>query len=260
MIAIVSPTHKKELSTLEFRRLRITIQNNSRFEHYFLVPDNLETSQLRKQFPRSQYIKFPSFYFQSVMTYCNLMLKAELYETFISLGYKSILIAQTDSFVIRNIQPLAQTSYDYIGASWNPPWRIHDGYIRYFVNRGFPFNKLPTETIASGNGGLSWRRTEAMKEITEWFQDYFIRRKFYKGGRLIMNEDLIIAFGCRKLGFNVPDSNEANSIFVESIPVHSIDRGIVYGYHGLNKYQFNMEEILILDAEKSLGISLYENS
>lgn len=254
MLAIVIPTHKPSLTTLEIRRLKITFKTNYSAPKFFAVPDSLDVKWYSDNFPKAEIARFPHKYFSSVMEYSKLMLNPFFYQYFEGLNFQWLLLSQADSFVVRDVGGLMTRGFDYVGAAWNPEWRVHNALFRYLVNQSFPLSLLPTAQLTAGNGGLSLRRLAAMKEITDWFHGKYTRKKFMKDKKLIMNEDLIIAFGCTKLKKSIASYEESNKIFIETTPVESVNVREIFGFHALDKYQIHKEESLLEFFENELEI------
>lgn len=156
-VAIVTPIHKKNLSLSELKRINLTKKTNSNHPHFFACAQSLDTTKISSNFPNSNFEKFNDLFFTSKFNYSTLMLNPEFYERFTNYSY--IVICQPDAFLIRNIEPVLNKNFLYLGPAWNPSI-----YVTKFMRKLY-FHKLKyasplTIELQSGNGGLSLRKTQ----------------------------------------------------------------------------------------------------
>ena len=244
-LVICTPTHLPELTTLEIRRIRIALKYNPGIPHVFVLPENISSSFYRNYFPSSLIVNFPEQNFADFHAYNQFMLKKTIYEYFRTFRY--MLIMQSDAFLTRNIKPLLNLNYSYIGAPWIPGYKIQTVGKRLFFNKSIPFVKIIE--IEIGNGGLSLRKISDMLMIVDWWQGNVNKINLYRGGRLVMNEDLAISYAANKLSLPIPSLEDSKNFFLEKFPSteSSLD---VFGFHGLNKYNPELELELIKQHER----------
>jgi hypothetical protein len=243
LIAIVIPIYKDSLSPLEFKRISITLKNSGPNSVFFIHPSSLNLDYYRKTFQGVLYKSFEDSYFKSRDSYNSLVLEEEFYQQFREFSY--ILICQSDAFIIRDISPLANLDYDYIGAVWNPPYIFTRIGKFYFVNRPqwIPGRKVE---ISVGNGGLSLRKVKSMIDIIKHMKnDHYWNRLVSITGRKV-NEDLAFSYYGHLLGYKFPSIREANEIFIESGNFSLVEMGHLFGFHALNKFAPELEKEILL--------------
>lgn len=248
-IAIVTPTHKQYLDQKELLRLKISLSLNSEFKHYFAVPDNLEVSDLRLNFPNSYFIYFESSYFASASTYNVLMLEPLFYSKF--LDSKFLLVLQTDAILMRNLKPLVTTTYDYIGAPWFPPYVIKEFLFRIYCDKKY-FPYLAKKIISAGNGGLSLRNTSKLQTLTTYLKNSRYWSQLTAKNNRRINEDLAIAYFGKKRGLSIADKDYASQIFIERGNISFESFSNLYGMHAPSKYQEHYENFLFKKYENLL--------
>ena len=244
MIAIVIPIYKDSLSPIEFQRISLSLKNSGPNPVFFIHPSNLVLDYYRKTFQGVLYKSFEDSYFNSRNSYNSLVLEEEFYQRFREFSY--ILICQSDAFIIRDISPLINLDFDYIGAAWNPPYSFTRIGKFYFVNRPkwIPGRKVK---ISVGNGGLSLRRVTSMIEIISHMKnDHYWNRLISIAGRKI-NEDLAFSYYGQLLGYKFPSISEANTIFIESGTFSLVEMGHLFGFHALNKFAPELEKEILLN-------------
>jgi hypothetical protein len=243
----VTPTHKEILDLKEQSRILKTLSVYSDREHFFLVPDNLDTRKLRKQFNQSVIVTMPNWFFRTIDHYNIMMLQPKLYTIFQQ--FEFILLCQPDAFLINKMNSLFKEEYDYFGASWPRPYLLSEHLGQLLVNRRqWRYGKHTT--VSAGNGGLSLRRVSASIEIIKlgrtkpyWYKIERVRKRK-------INEDLVFSFLGKQLGFRVPEKAEAEKYFVETNDFDPKRLGELIGFHALEKYQPEKERLLF----KELGM------
>ena len=170
-------------------------------------------------------------WFKSVATYNALLLRDEFYARFSDYAY--MLIYQLDAFVFRDtLLEWASRGYDYVGAPWLPN-------NRNFFQRtmGKVLRKLRKKTnwkenefhvshshmsYQVGNGGLSLRRVEKMREVTTKYAKLISHLPLH---RRSSQEDVFFSLYIRKrAGISVPDWKEALHFSFENDPRGSFIR------------------------------------
>ncbi len=246
-VPVITPTHKESLSPIEIRRLKLTLKSNPNSVHFFVTPSGMSSRKLLSDFPDSSILPKPPEFFTSVNSYNSLMLSRDFYSDYQSHEY--ILIAQTDAFVVRDIAPLTTMGYPYVGASWNPSFVLTPIGRRIFVNRKFP-KCIKSFELQGGNGGLSLRNVSVMLEVLKRGSNLKESKSFLKEDVRRINEDLAISYLCTRFGYKIPERDILNKIFVETNFRETYRYDSVYGFHGLDKQQPELEKELI---------SFYEN-
>jgi hypothetical protein len=240
-IAVVTPTHKQELTLSEELRLKITLHSNKELSHFFVLPQDINKNYYKKNFPFSKIEVFDSYYFESYSRYNSMMLLPEFYDRFSN--FKYILLSQTDSFVVKDIRSISNYNFTYLGASWNPSFFITEIFNTIFVNRQF---KLlgQTHELQSGNGGLSLRDPVRISQILKESSKSQIFKKILCTKKNI-NEDLLLVFLLKKNGILPLPRDTADKFFIETSVNFGIDLKDVYGYHALQKWNPGLEHWLL---------------
>lgn len=251
IIPIVTPTHKETLSEIEIRRLKLTLKSNPNLPHIFVTPNGMSCTNLLSVFPDSLIVSKPSYYFTSVNAYNSLMLSSEFYTDYQS--YEYILLAQTDAFVVRDIATLPNLGFPYIGASWNPSFKLTPIGWRIFVNRKFP-RSVKSHELQGGNGGLSLRNIKVMLDVLHRGAELRESRSFMQENIRRINEDLAISYLCNIFGYKMPDRDTLDKIFVETNSSETYSNDSVFGFHGLVRHYPEFEIQLIKFYEEKLNI------
>ena len=89
------------LDLKEQLRILKTLSVYSDREHFFLVPDNLDTRKRRKQFNQSVIVTMPNWFFRTIDHYNIMMLQPKLYTIFQQ--FEFILLCQPDAFLINKM-------------------------------------------------------------------------------------------------------------------------------------------------------------
>ena len=240
-IAVVTPTHKQELTLSEELRLKITLNSNKELKHFFVLPQDINRNYYKKIFPLSNIEVFNSYYFKSYSRYNSMMLLPEFYDRFSN--FKYILLSQTDSFVVKDIRSIATYNFTYLGASWNPSFFITEIFNTIFVNRQFKILGQ-THELQSGNGGLSLRDPVKISQILKESNKSQIFKKILRTKKNI-NEDLLLVFLLKKNGILPIPRDTADKFFIETSVNFGIDLKEVYGYHALQKWNPDLERGLL---------------
>jgi len=235
MVLLITPVWKDELSFNEINRLKISIQNNKDSLHLFIGPKSGSFKFLRRLFPNSNFVGFDDEYFTSVQSYSELLLEREFYAHFEE--YKHILICQLDAILIGNISNLPSSDFDYIGAPWEFGYKVAQYRKKLIINSRLNAF-LPSKTINVGNGGLSLRNVTSMAVISEEIDRFnpFLKYKH--------PEDVLLSYFAIKLGFKLPNFDEANEIFREKTATDKLSIPKVLGFHALDKYNPILERLI----------------
>lgn len=185
---------------------------------------------------------FDSAHFQNIATYNRWMLTPSLYERFHD--FQFILVCQTDALLVEPLPLDEPWPFDYLGAPWEPPLFVGWNPIGRRLESKGP--SLPKRALNVGNGGLSLRRTSVFRE------DLRLPRF-----QQLPNEDVAISYFQRRLGIRLAHASVAAQFFME-LGARSWSPGMpiprVFGFHALNKYNPELEDIIIqLLSHRSSG-------
>ena len=144
---VVIPIYKSAQSTVETLSIERAVQTLARHAICFVGPRHLlsHLTELSQRYHHGEQISVCTFddrYFAGIKGYNALMRSRRFYAAFS--GFSHILIAQTDTLVLRDeLNAWCAQDYAYIGAPW-------------FVGGSQP--QQPLEFMGVGNGGFSLRR------------------------------------------------------------------------------------------------------
>jgi hypothetical protein len=220
------------LSDRENRRIDETLKSTGPFDTFFVGPSTLDTTALSVRWPRIDFVAFESSAFESHASYSDWMLRPDLYRRF--LAYEFILVAQTDSFLIRPLPVESSWDFDYLGAPWEPPWFKRWDAMEHRIRSAKPYRG---RRLRVGNGGLSLRRTMA-----------FARPLDLPVPLVRTYEDIAISFFHRRLGIRLAPVRLARKFFMEK-GARSWSPGdpvpAVHGFHALDKFNPALEDHLL---------------
>lgn len=145
-VAVVIPTYKAELTPLEEISLAQCRKVLGNYPLIFFAPEGKIFPYFK---PGDGIVHFPAHYFQSVQTYCQLLMNSRFYEAFREFDY--ILIYQLDAFVFYDaLEEFCCLGYDYIGAPWSKYcWK----------------DSRKPRTPQVGNGGFSLRKVQSCLRV-----------------------------------------------------------------------------------------------
>ena len=238
ILAVTIPTYLPTLSAVETRRVRLSLSNLSDHDCFFVAPRSLRTDWYEISFPDVPVVRFPNRHFRSVDTYSRWVLKPSLYRRFRT--YEFVLICQTDAVVRRPLPVHDIWDFDYLGAPWEPPKLLGwDPTRRRLKGRG----SVAKRSLEVGNGGLSLRRTSV-----------FATRLGFPRFSEHPQEDKAISYFAPDLGIRLADVRVARRYFMETGATGW--RGgdavpDVYGFHGLQNLNPELEELILRDPESS---------
>lgn len=248
-VGILFPIYKQEPSDIEIRRLTITLAKNKDVPAVAIHPRGLNPKNYSFMGKNTQFLAIDDVNFRSRDHYNRMMITLEIYDLLGAL-FESIVVCQTDAFLIKNVMELQERGYDYIGATWNPPYEISKVFGKLLINRPGFSHIFPSRKIHVGNGGLSFRRIEVIKKII----NDLAKTKHWSSMTSItnrkMNEDLALSFFALEYGARIPSPEVANSIFIETKEIEWSKVSSIFGFHALQRCNPALE-IRILDSFSS---------
>lgn len=236
-ICIIIPIYKEILTENERLSIRKTQQVLNIYDIYFITYKELNLAQYRK-YKKIKICYFPKKYFEDSKSYSRLLLNPIFYVKF--LNYEYMCIVQTDAMILGTVEQLKEfiyLKYDYIGAPWKEPFRIHrfEPSNHFWILELFPNIKnkmMGKETVCYvGNGGLSLRN---IKNTIKLLLKYWIFSISWWE-----NEDLFFAYygACDGKTYKLPEKNTAKKFSVETTAKADIDKGVCpFGIHAWEIY------------------------
>ena len=202
-VAVVTPIWRPTLSDDELVRMQLTLRSTPRWPHIALHPRGLDTDQLTSLLPNWTFQSCADTHLASVRSYSYWLLQQDFYDQFTEFDF--IIIAQLDSVLLDEPPPQA-FEYDYLGAPWDPPWRvvIAAGQMRILRFLGRAWGKK----LVVGNGGLSIRRIKAFHAATQELTA-FVDSQVLESA----NEDAVWAYYAQRLGLSWAPSEIASIFF-----------------------------------------------
>ena len=147
---IVIPIYKEKLNNLEKISIDRCFEVFSQKKIVFIHSIDLDISFYQENYRDLSYESFPSFFFNSVQSYNQLMMSYSFYKRFIRYDY--MLIYQTDCYVFRDeLDFWSNLNYDYIGGIW----------FENYTGNPEEGNKI----WFAGNGGFSLRRIKKIATL-----------------------------------------------------------------------------------------------
>ncbi len=213
-VAVVIPVYKAELNELEKISLAQCRKVLGKYPLIFVAPAGAKFPYFA---PTDGIARFPSGFFENVLTYNCMMTAPFFYEAFKDFEY--ILIYQLDAFVFYDaLEEFCALGYDYIGAPWS-----------YNERRDFP----DVKNVRVGNGGFSLRKVKAHYNLLTEHSDLVKRMTVTRA-----EDDFFAYCGAREdINFSVPPVEIAALFSVEYLLEHSLKNigGIPFGCHGWTK-------------------------
>ena len=221
-VAVVTPIWRPTLSEEEFFRVQLTWHSTPRWDHIALVPEGLDITELAALLPGWTFRSSPNNHLESIRSYSSWLLQEEFYTQFADFDF--IIIAQLDSVLLAE-PPAEAFDYDYLGAPWDPPWRvvIAAGQMRIVRFLGRTWGKR----IVVGNGGLSVRRISAFRAAAEKLATFVDR-----GVLETANEDAVWSYYASRLNLSLAPETVA-SCFVDLRSDSALDLAPWTGVHGV---------------------------
>ena len=167
---IIIPVYKNELDCVEkisLKRLYDVIGTKG-YDIYLVCPPSLDKTQYDAIYPGMDTECFDAKYFTDTAAYSQLCISYDFYNRFSD--YEYILIYQLDCYLFTDdIAEWCSRGYDYIGA---PIVSTDCGWTTLKKK-----NEKTTWQPYVGNGGLSLRKIDTFKEITDPDGEF---RRYYK--------------------------------------------------------------------------------
>lgn len=223
-VAVVTPVWRPTLGDDELVRMQLTLRSTPRWPHIALHPRGLETDQLTSLLPNWTFQSCADTHLSSVRSYSSWLLQQDFYDQFTEFDF--IIIAQLDS-VLLNEPPEQAFGYDYLGAPWDPPWRVivAAGQMRIVKFLGRTWGRQ----LVVGNGGLSIRHTEHFRVAARELATFADQRVLESA-----NEDAVWSYYAQRLGLSVAPIDIA-STFLDLRADQSCESGSWAGIHGLRR-------------------------
>jgi hypothetical protein len=238
-LVLVTPTHKADFTEQEEIFLGISLESNSNLTHCFVVPDDLDVTEISQKFSNSQFKRMPKEYFQSAKAYNRLMLSNLFYEQFAD--YRYLLVIQLDALLLRSIRSEDYDQYDYVGAPWRKTLRVslYKGDLHANNKKLF---WLPCLRVSVGNGGLSFRKVSGFLELLRKSELKKFDSRVWDGSH---NEDFVLSYFLKKFKYRVPRKRHARNIFQEEDFEHCVDTTALLGVHAPQRYNPVLTDQLI---------------
>jgi Protein of unknown function (DUF5672) len=237
-LLILTPIYRDFFSPDEEINIRVSLALNADTPHAFFLPEGLDDTFIRVKFPASSIVTFPKSDFKTRQCYSALLLNKRFYERFIA--YSHILILQPDAVLIRKIRNDDFIDFDYLGAPWKNSWRVsvHNGII-YGSSRKLFWKRFVRVDV--GNGGLSFRRINAILELLSKADKGLYRSEVFDGS---VNEDFVLSCLLKFGRYRVPDKGVAGRIFIEAHVTGLREFPEVLGFHAIKKHHPRLHEML----------------
>ncbi len=196
-VAVLIPTHKKELNIFEKVALQQAGEVLGNFEIIFVLPSSSDVKYI-DLIKNAKIERFEDKNFSSSNTYNNLLLSMEFYYRFID--YEYILIYQLDAFVFKDcLEMYCNMNYDYIAA----PLYSH------------LLDEVAGDVVVC-NGGFSLRKVAACIRVLEKYKNVILDGKYKED---ILNAEDVFWAICGQRGdveFSVPSIEIATKFSMEA--------------------------------------------
>lgn len=242
-VAVVIPIYKNNFEQFEITALKQCFNVLKNHPIIFVKPESLLLKSDQFDFENIPQISFPDSYFKSALTYNELMLSFNFYESF--LDYKYILIYQLDAFVFKDdLIFWCNKNYDYIGAPWiasisnNPLVMMLNKISSIFDSKEKKERKKIFFKV--GNGGFSLRKVASHYQISKENANYINELLTSKRGSLNAIEDVFWSFKAIDFmpSFKIPDYKDALNFAIDRKPelAFKLNKNqIPFGCHGIDK-------------------------
>ena len=242
-VAVVIPIYKNKFEQFEIIALKQCFHVLKNHPIIFIKPEGLLLESEQFDFENTLQISFKDSYFKSALTYNELMLSSNFYESF--LDYKYILIYQLDAFVFKDdLTFWCNKNYDYIGAPWIAT-ESNNSFINMLSKISDVFlseEKKERKKIfyKVGNGGFSLRKVASHYQIAKEKAVYINELLITKKGTLDAIEDVFWSIKAKDFfpSFLIPDYKEALNFAIDRKPKLSLKLNnniIPFGCHGIDK-------------------------
>lgn len=223
-VAVVTTAWRADLTPDEILRSELTRRCTPDWDHVLLHPEGLDVSRIRGHMPSWDFRSAPAHHFRDVQAYNSWALTIGFWEQFTD--YTHILIRELDAVLVREL-PAPAFEFDFLGAPWDPPWRvvIAGGHMRIIRMFGRAWGRK----LVVGNGGLSLRSVAAFRKAA-------LHLSGIADSRVLGNthEDAVWSYYSGRLGLRFAPV-EASRIFVDLRADQSVDFDSFCGVHGLKE-------------------------
>lgn len=223
-VAVVTTVWRSVLSPDEVLRSALTRTSSPDWDHVILHPEDMDVSGFQAVLPHWDLRSAPAQHFRDVQAYNAWALTPEFWAQFT--GHTHILIRELDAVLVRQ-PPGSALDFDFLGAPWDPPWRvvIAGGQMRIIRLFGRAWGRR----LVVGNGGLSFRNVTAFREAATRLVGFADPRVLES-----THEDAVWAYYARRLGLRFAPV-EASRIFLDLRDDQSVDFDSVCGVHGVKE-------------------------
>ncbi len=204
---VLIPIYRARLPQHEEAALGVSLSHLKGWPVWFIGPQGLDWGWYREQAPEGVFLAFEPHYFASARSYSQLLLNPDFYARLE--GFDFHLICQTDAVVLRpTLSQFLLQDYHYWGAPWPNGWSI-DLPVRIGAR-----TELFKLNAFVGNGGLSLRKTQAVRQLLGEFPE-----TLHAWVAVGNPEDLFIALlGGLSKDFRIPNLRKAAAFAIELEP------------------------------------------
>jgi hypothetical protein len=267
LVAIVTPLHRFPLTPDEEISIRHLRQHLGHFDRYVIGPKKLPS-----EFDDFQLKRFPKRFFESIQSYCKLLVTKEFYCAFAD--YEYILIYQTDCLVFSgNLEEWCRTGWDYVGAPWFKDFSSDPAGGMWAVgNGGLSLRKVSAALAVLtstkwrmndpeelGSRSQRFRSIPQLRRLLVWLRTFCFQCGYHNNLRWLMrefkerpyNEDCFWAFQAHKVvpDFMIPTPQQAVAFSFEVAPrfcFHLNSGRLPFGCHAWPKYDREFWEPYLL--------------
>ena len=176
LCAVVTPTQKLSFSPIENFCLSESRKILAKWDHYFLIPDNLDLNSKNNKLC-DDFVRYSANHFVSNDSYNRWFLGKELFEKF--LNYDRILVLQPDAILIKDdLEAWSREPYDLIGAPWFGRLRFTPSFKSYPALNG------QTLKFEAGNGGLCLFNPRAIIDVQRRYPELIAEFARNSGGQV----------------------------------------------------------------------------
>lgn len=222
-VVVVIPVYKP-FSREEKCSFRQCIRVLKQYDIVLVKPETLKLKEVEEEEPQIKQIPMSPKWFKSIYSYNHLVLSTFFYEQFSH--YEYMLIHQLDAYVFQDrLGEWLEKGYDYVGAPWLPGSGTYDSFLgrcllrtRIWLDRHFRKEVSSARLYYQvGNGGLSLRKIEKMKELTTHYRAEI--DEFLQHPRKKFQEDVFLCMHLPpEIRLSVPDYKEAVDFAFELNP------------------------------------------
>lgn len=256
---VIFPLYKRPTS-IELSFLENGMQQTQGFKQVIAAPAGLVVDRTFGQLEKLEVKRFSSQYFDGIKGYNQLLLSRDFYQAFALFDY--ILIHQADVFLFKDeLQLWCEKEYDYIGAPWFRPDKLHPDFVSKQMEKikfALKKNKIyASRHNKSGNGGLSLRNVQTALKVLKSVQPALLK-KYLVTDYPEYNEDIFWSLEAPAIypAYRIPALHEALQFAVEFEPAAAyqhLDGQLPFGCHAPMKHDpaFWKKFIPILNRNES---------